>query len=307
MATGISNFTITSSGNNINYSITWEGFSCGETRQVIFRLLDYNRNAIVVSDTRTTSNTAGSLSGTFSNVYTGLFYCVATFICDGNRLSAFQTSTLSHGSSIAPPTVEGESPPVTNNPDSNPDFCIPTTGAVSMGDLNIIFGRVRNLANTLLSGPNNPSTSPSQFGVSFLPNNAVSPGKLTPNAISEFRGYCHVAPIVNPTINWNFITNVNGFGTLSMDFTNTSGSPTNVSASNNSNENKSGSFVARAGNLVTVSISNGSLDPFSTPITITKDGNTIYSSGNVGVVGDVFVFSADSGSVYQITGSANSN
>jgi len=307
MATGVGSFSISSSGNNINYSITWEGFSCGGTRQVIFRIVDFNRNAIVVSETRSTSSTAGSLSGTFVNVYTGVFYCVASFVCDGNRLSAFQTSNLVHGSSISPPSPGGEAPPVTGNPDGNPDFCIPTTGAVSMGDLNIIFGRTRNLASTLLSGPNNPSTSPSQFGISFLPGNTASPGKLRPNAISEFRGYCHVAPIVNPTLNWALITNVNGFGVLDISYTNTSGSATSFSESNTSNQSKSGSFLVRAGNMVTITVGNNSLDPFSTPLTVIEDGVTIYNQGNIGQTGNIFSFVARSGSVYEVTGRANSN
>ena len=260
MAT-VTSFTVSSPGDDVGYSISWNNFNCGGTTEIIFSLLDQNRNARIRNITFTSVGSSGTITQSFTGVYAGLFYVIAEFRCNGSRVTAARSGTIQHDSIIAPPTPVEEQPPVTSDPNSNPFICIPTTGAVSMGDLNVVFQRARDLANTSLSGTSNPSVAPSLFGVSFLPNNVVSPGKLTPNAISEFRGYCHVEPIVNPTLSYSIATNTSGTGTTNISYINTSGNRINLSISlNNSNspENSSGEVTIRAGSSVIVDFLNPS-------------------------------------------------
>jgi hypothetical protein len=278
MATGISNFSITSSGNNINYSITWEGFGCVTTRELIFKLFDVNRNAVVASSTVTTGlNTTGTYSSSFSSVYAGLFNIIGIFVCGGQYVSEYTTLDHVHGSTIAPPTGGSEPTPVTSNPNSNPGICIPTTGAVSMGDINIILERTRNLSNTLLSGTSNPSVSPAQFGLSYLPSTGTI-SKSRPNAISEFRGYCHVPPIVPTQVLWNFTSNTYGSGTLQIEYTNTSNSVITFTSSITPSQFLSGNFLAKPGTGVAITVSNQSSNITATPLTVSQTGDPTYSS-----------------------------
>jgi len=201
MATGISSFGITSSGNNINFSFTWEGFTCASNPRIIVSLIDTASNTSVASLEYTSGiDTVGTIVGTFNNIYNGIFYAIARFTCDGARISSYTSQNLTHSTSTvpapsSPPTAPSSGPTGvgTNNvnPNNNPSFCINTGGVdISFSGLNVMFGRSANTPDTSLSGLSNPSQPPSLMGLSYLPLNVVAPGKLIQNAVSEFRGTC---------------------------------------------------------------------------------------------------------------------
>lgn len=234
MASGIGNFGLTSSGNNVQFSITREGFFCLNNPQVVITLFDNSTNNAVASLSYTSGvGTTGTISGTFSNIYDGIFYAVARFICDGTDLSTFETLTHVHSSTISPPgstAPPSNAPfsPGTNNVNSdhpnNSNFCIATNESdISFSRLNQIFGRAGSTPNTELSGLFNPSQAPSLIGLSTLrlgePN---PPSKLRDNAVSEFRGTCSYAapnqyvfalvfnPIFNDLINNEIVRSFEG-------------------------------------------------------------------------------------------------
>lgn len=205
MATGISNFSLTSSGNNINFSFTWEGFTCATSPEIIIRLID-NTTFVVAAAYLYNSGiqTTGTITGTFFNIYVGTFYGTILFKCNNLVVSVYDSSVISHGGTISPPPAP-PAPPTSGptgigsnniNADGNLNFCIGTLeNDVKFSKLNQIFGRALNTPNSLLSGTQNPSQPPSLFGFSYLPLNVINPGKLRFNAISELRGTCnYVAP-----------------------------------------------------------------------------------------------------------------
>ena len=63
---------------------------------------------------------------------------------------------------------------------------LPSSGQISMGDINVELGRSRTTANTSLAGGSTP-TAGSLFG---LATSAVN--KTAPHAISEFYGYSNI-------------------------------------------------------------------------------------------------------------------
>jgi hypothetical protein len=63
---------------------------------------------------------------------------------------------------------------------------LPTSGQISMGDINVELGRGRTTANTALAGGSTP-TDGSLFG---LATSAVN--KTAPHRISEFYGYANL-------------------------------------------------------------------------------------------------------------------
>lgn len=65
-------------------------------------------------------------------------------------------------------------------------MALPSSGQISMGDINVELGRSRTTANTSLAGGSTP-TAGSLFG---LANNTVN--KTAPHAISEFYGYSNI-------------------------------------------------------------------------------------------------------------------
>lgn len=288
MAVGIISFTVTPSGNDINYAISWDLFACAGTRQIRFDLFDYNRNAIIATNTVSVLET-DSYSSSFTSVYRGYFTVIANFLCSGSSLVVVEQGPVDNTttSTIAPPGGGGgsggsEPPPVTNNPDDNPSVCFPTTGALSMGDINAVLGRDRDLADTLLSGPNNPSTSPSQFGLSFLPTTG-NPSKTTPNAISEFRGYCHVAPVPNVDLFYQLNTNTFGTGSLVINYLDGSGTEQTLTITHSDAANaqqNSGNLTIKAGSALQVTVNNTSQIITLTTLTAQRNGGTVYNSGN---------------------------
>ena len=284
MATGISWGTISTSGSSINYGLTWEGFGCTGTRELIFRLFDINRNAVVTSTVITSGlNTTGTYNGSFSSIYEGVFTIIAIFKCDGTIASIYESPQHVHGSTISPPSPSNDPPPVTDDPNatSSGGICIPTTGAFSMGDLNVIFNRVRALSDTLLSGTSNPSVSPSLFGVSFLPLTG-NPSKTRPNAMSEFRGYCHVEPVIDPNLYYQLNSDAFGTGSLVLDYLDineTSQTLTITHSNGSSSEQSSGNITVMAGTIVTITVNNSSFNIAETRLQALKNGGSVYDSG----------------------------
>lgn len=216
MATGVSNFTLSSSGNNINFTVTWEGFNCLTGAVVRVRLIDATTN-VGVATLEFSSNigTTGTIASTFSNIYNGIFRASVLFICDGSLVSIYDSQEHTHSTSNEPIPSDPPAPPGSGptgvgsnnvNANGNLNFCIGTdeTG-VSFSRLNQIFGRrSANSPNTQLSGGSNPSVMPSIFGFSTLPSNTVTPGKLRQNAVSELRGVCNYAApnLYSVTLEW---------------------------------------------------------------------------------------------------------
>jgi len=64
-------------------------------------------------------------------------------------------------------------------------MALPSSGQISMGDINVELGRTRTTANTSLAGGSTP-VGTSLFGLA-----TSSVNKTAPHAISEFHGYNH--------------------------------------------------------------------------------------------------------------------
>ncbi len=288
MALQVGNFTTTGSGSTISYSLSWVGFDCGGgTRSISMRLFDINRNAVVELTNFASRPEDGSLSGSFTNVYRGSFRILALFICSnvGTILISQGPTvdiTLSSGIDAPDPGDSGDPDPVTDDPNapSSEAVCIPTTGAVSMGDLNVIFGRDRTLANTLLSGPNNPSTAPSLFGISFLPSTGTI-SKSTPNAISEFRGYCHVEPIQAITVSYEAESPGSEPGRIIIDYFALNGTSQQVNRTVSGGGFVIGTFNVKPGTNVTVTVENDAVSPTGAEISVFRDASLIVNqTGN---------------------------
>jgi hypothetical protein len=149
-----------------------------------------------------------------------------------------------------------------------------------MGDINLILGRTRSLSNTLLSGTSNPSVSPSQFGLSFLPSTGTT-SKTRPNAISEFRGYCHVEPVPDVNLYYQFDTNGFGEGNMSIDYYDINDdiqSETITHSDTTNSQTNNGNLTVNAGTLVTITVNNTSFNVALTSLTIQRNGGTIFSS-----------------------------
>lgn len=290
MSLQVGSFTASGSGTTINYSVSWVDFlecSNSSTRTVSIRLFDLNRNAVVDISNNNSVSADGTITGNFTNVYKGLFTVLALFICSdvGSVITIAQSPEvdLTESSTVDPvdPGDPSEPTPVDDDPDNNPGICIPTTGAVSMGDLNVIFGRARDLSNTELSGSSNPSVAPSLFGVSFLPNNVVSPGKLRPNAISEFRGYCHVPPIEAITVSYECESPGSEPGRIIIDYFNLSGTAQQVNRTVSGGGFVIGTFDVKPGTNVTVTVENDAVSPTGAEITILRDATLLVNqTGN---------------------------
>ena len=67
-------------------------------------------------------------------------------------------------------------------------MALPSSGQISMGDINVELDRTRTTASTELAEASTP-TSTSLFGLA-----TSSVNKVAPHAISEFRGYTHPEP-----------------------------------------------------------------------------------------------------------------
>ena len=64
-------------------------------------------------------------------------------------------------------------------------MALPSSGQISMGDINVELGRTRTTGNTKLAGNNTP-ISTSLFGLA-----TSSVNKTAPHKISEFHSYSH--------------------------------------------------------------------------------------------------------------------
>ena len=300
--------TATVSGNNIDYAFSWTGFSCSPSPSIYVYLVDVNRNSIDIQlFSATTPN--GSRSGSFTSVYKGNFKVQAYLFCT-DPLFITETSVVDNStvSTIDPPTGGSTPSPVTSNPNSNFGICIPTTGALSMGTINVLLERSRTFTNTELSGNSNPAVPPSQFGLSFLPNTG-SPSKSRPNAISEFRGYCHVPPLVNPTAFYSFVSNIDGDGTLNIDYWNTSNNIANINIVHNnpfSPESTAGSFTVVSGGYIEITVVNNSFGTIETFLSVNVNGNSVYNSGYTSDFALAYNFVANSGDSINIISEANS-
>jgi hypothetical protein len=73
-------------------------------------------------------------------------------------------------------------------------MALPSSGQISMGDINVELGRARTTTNTLLAGGSTPIAA-SLFG---LANSSVN--KVAPHSISEFYGYNNAPTNYNLTI-----------------------------------------------------------------------------------------------------------
>jgi hypothetical protein len=303
--------TATVSGNNIDYAFTWTGFTCSPSPSIYVYLVDVNRNSIITQLFAATTP-SGSRSGTFTNVYKGEFRVQAYLFCT-DPLFITETTTVDNStvSTINPPTSGspgGVPAPVTNNPNSNFGICIPTTGAVSMGTINVLLERERTFINTELSGNSNPAVPPSQFGLSFLPSTGTI-SKSRPNAISEFRGYCHVPALVNSTAFYSFVSNIDGDGTLNIDYWNTSNNIANIFINHNnpsSPESTAGSFTVVSGGYIEITVVNNSFGTIETFLSVNVNGSSIYNSGFTSDFALGFNFVANSGDSINIISEANS-
>lgn len=300
--------TATASGNNIDYAFSWTGFTCSPSPSIYVYLVDENRNSISIQlFAATTPN--GSRSGTFSSVYKGKYKVQAYLFCT-DPLFIAETSIIDNStiSTINPPTGGSTPSPVTSNPNTNFGICIPTTGALSMGTINVLLERSRTFTNTELSGNSNPAVPPSQFGISFLPNTG-SPSKSRPNAISEFRGYCHVPPLVNPTAFYSFVSNIGGDGTLNIDYWNTSNNIANINIVHNnpfSPESTAGSFTVVSGGYIEITVVNNSFGTIETFLSVNVNGSSVYNSGYTSDFALAYNFVANSGDSINIISEANS-
>jgi hypothetical protein len=300
--------TATVSGNNIDYAFSWTGFSCSPSPSIYVYLVDVNRNSIDIQlFSATTPN--GSRSGSFTSVYKGNFKVQAYLFCT-DPLFITETSVVDNStvSTIDPPTGGSTPSPVTSNPNSNFGICVPTTGELSMGTINVLLERSRTFTNTELSGNSNPAVPPSQFGLSFLPNTG-SPSKSRPNAISEFRGYCHVPPLVNATAFYSFVSNIDGDGTLNIDYWNTSNNIANINIVHNnpfSPESTAGSFTVVSGGYIEITVVNNSFGTIETFLSVNVNGTSIYNSGYTSDFALAYSFVANSGDSINIISEANS-
>jgi hypothetical protein len=300
--------TATVSGNNIDYAFSWTGFSCSPNPSIYVYLVDVNRNSIDIQlFSATTPN--GSRSGTFTNVYKGEYRVQAYLFCT-DPLFITETSTVDNStvSTIDPPTGGSTPSPVTSNPNSNFGICVPTTGALSMGTINVLLERSRTFTNTELSGNSNPAVPPSQFGLSYLPNTGTI-SKSRPNAISEFRGYCHVPPLVNPTAFYSFVSNAGGTGSLSIDYWNTSNNIANITVNHTnpfSPESTAGSFTVVSGGYIEIVVTNTSFGTIETFLSVNVNGTSIYNSGFTSDFALGYNFVANSGDSINIISEANS-
>lgn len=300
--------TASASGNNIDYSFSWSGFSCSPNPSIYIYLVDENRNSIT-TQLFAAATPSGSRSGTFSSVYKGKFRVQAYLFCT-DPLFIAETSIVDNSniSTINPPTGGSTPSPVTSNPNSNFGICIPTTGALSMGTINVLLERSRTFTNTELSGNSNPSVPPSQFGLSFLPNTG-NPSKSRPNAISEFRGYCHVPPLVNSTAFYSFVSNAGGTGSLSIDYWNTSNNIADITVNHNnpfSPESTAGSFTVVSGGYVDIVVTNTSFGTIETFLSVAVNGTVIYNSGFTSDFALGYAFVANSGDSINIISETNS-
>jgi hypothetical protein len=110
------------------------------------------------------SGTTTNISRSWTNLPTGSYYLTVTGVINGSNCDS--------GTSIEI---------LVNN------YCLPSTGQLSMGKLADFYGLSRN--NTLLSGTSNPSAIGSIFGNSDLPSTGTI-SKTRPNAISELYSRC---------------------------------------------------------------------------------------------------------------------
>lgn len=308
MAIQVGNFTATRTGTTINYIVSWVGFnecSNNATRTISFRLLDVNRNAIALVNNVTPVNQDGTSTGSFTNVYKGLFTVLALFICSdiGSIIVIGESPTvdLTDTSTVDPPTGGSEPEPVTNDPNAtnSEGLCIPSTGAASMGDLNVIFGRVRNFASTELSGGSNPSVPPSLFGISFLPSTGTI-SKSRPNAISEFRGYCHVEPIQPLSISYECDSPGSEPGRIIINYLDINNTGEQVNRTVSGGGFVIGIFSVKPGTKVTVIVENDAVSPTGAEISVTRDAVLLVNqTGNPSAVTS---FVPNLVSTYLITG-----
>ena len=195
---------------NILVSFNFDGFTCTGVRVARFNLFRESPNVSVgILQTTPSTTSSGTASATFTNIARGYsYYCVCSLICDNNRVpdAVAQTIVLQMTGGTDPDPLAGSGggtlPGSTQTgvtctdtaPNSNPTRCINTGGTnISFSGLNQLFGRPAQLANTRLSGLSNPSGADSLIGISYLPLDVVTPGKLRQNAVSEFRGQCNYA------------------------------------------------------------------------------------------------------------------
>jgi hypothetical protein len=194
--------------NNLQVSFIFDGFTCIGTRvaRIILYRSDSNR-PVASSDVTPPSGAAGNVSVLFTNIPRGYaYYAIISLICDGTVQGTTQsldytmtgtTDTDPFGGNNDNSLPGSGSSNVTCSdtaPNSNLTRCIGTSGTnISFSGLNQLFGRPSNTVNTRLSGLLNPSGEDSLIGISYLPLNAVTPGKLRQNAVSEFRGQCNYA------------------------------------------------------------------------------------------------------------------
>ena len=201
MSVIVSGFEIVSVGDDIDLTITIENLTCspGGNGGEFYIYLDKTSGGTVDSTYSSTSNTSITFTHRFFSVPSDEYQSTAIIYDQCGESYVVTSNTLSHSSSISPPT---RPTPPTNGPtgvttsslnaDNNPDFCIATNATdISFSLLNTLFGRNSGSLNTRLSGLSNPSLVPSLFGYSYLPIDVVTPGKLRQNAVSELKGTCN--------------------------------------------------------------------------------------------------------------------
>jgi hypothetical protein len=193
---------------NLQVSFIFDGFTCIGTRvaRVILYRSDNNRS-VASSDIIPPSGATGNVTVLFTNIPRSyIYYAIISLICDGSVQGIAQSLDYTMTGATDPDPFGGNndnslpgsgSTGITCSDtasDSNLTRCIAINGNnISFSGLNQLFGRPSNTVNTRLSGLYDPSGGDSLIGISYLPIDVVTPGKLRQNAVSEFRGQCNYA------------------------------------------------------------------------------------------------------------------
>lgn len=136
---------------------------------------------------------------------------------------------------------------------------LPSSGRLSMGDINVELGRSRTTANTSLAGGSNP-TSNSLFG---LANSTVN--KNAPHAISEFYGYDNNPTVVINVYLVKFPSSIGGSIALFVD---------NVQVLAFTTSGQLSSYTANVGSTFRAQVEGSFQDKY---LSVSRGGSILYT------------------------------
>ena len=116
-------------------------------------------------------------------------------------------------------------------------MALPSSGQISMGDINVELGRTRTTANTSLAGGSTPAAG-SLFALANV-------NKVAPHAISEFYGYSNVN--YNVTVYGRAST-----ATINIQYSINGGTRTTLASSINTTCSLRGTITAGNGSTITL-------------------------------------------------------